>query len=83
MRIKEALDKWNELADKRGEKRKTEIHLGERIWPESSRATQRMNISNLTTGKTQTFKEDWVLILCAELECDANDLFGIKNRKNG
>jgi hypothetical protein len=82
MKIKEALDKWNELAEKRGEKKKTEIHLGQRIWPDSSLATQRMNISNLTTGKTQTFKEDWVLIICEELDCDANELFGVKKRKH-
>jgi len=74
MKIKEALDRFNKTATKK----KTMINLGERIWAESSRATQRMNISNLATGKTQAFKEDWVLIICEELKCDANYLFNIK-----
>lgn len=77
LRIKEALEKFNEGA----EKKKTMIDLAREIWKDSEIGTQRMNISKFANGKRRRIDIDYIPILCRELKCDANFLFGIKPMK--
>lgn len=46
------------------------------LWPDSSEKTQQVNMSSLVNGRTLTIRPEWVLILCNELECSPNYLFG-------
>lgn len=77
MNIRGALERFNAKA----KEKKTMISLGEKMWPDSSKATQRMNISNLVSGKTQSIKIEWVPFLCKELECTADYLFETEKTK--
>ena len=53
--------------------------LAAKLWPGVSETGQAVNMSNLCSGKTQTFRPEWVQIICEETGCTADFLFGIKN----
>ena len=48
------------------------------LWPESNRATQLINTSNLLIGKTKRINIEWISILCEKLNCSLEFLFGTK-----
>ena len=53
--------------------------LAAKLCPGVSETGQAVNMSNLCSGKTQTFRPEWVQIICEETGCTADFLFGIKN----
>lgn len=52
--------------------------LAAKLWPESLPSTQKTNLANLLNGNTTRPEVAWVHILCAELGCTADELFGIR-----
>lgn len=52
--------------------------LAKKLWPNSAEVTQQVNMRCLCSGITKRIEPDWVNIICAELGCDANFLFGQK-----
>lgn len=51
------------------------------LWPNSTEKTQQVNMSHLSNGRTIGVKLEWIAILCRELNCDPNYLFGF-NEEN-
>jgi len=51
--------------------------LGSMIWEGSKPQTVSVNMSKLTNGKTLTFKEEWIHIICKECGVTATFLFGV------
>lgn len=52
--------------------------LAAKIWPYSRPEAQVVNMTNLASGITRKINPDWVVILCKELDCTADFLFGIE-----
>ena len=76
LRIKEAVERLNENEDQK----MNMIDLGRDMWPNSTEQTQRMNISNMATGKVKRIAIDHVIYLCKKLKCSADFLFGISKK---
>ena len=53
--------------------------LAAKLWPNSSVAAQQVNMTNLCSGRQDAVKPEWVRIICAELGCTADFLFGISS----
>lgn len=53
--------------------------LARKIWPNSKPESQLVNMSNLCSGVTKKINPEWVVVLCKELKCSADFLFGLKN----
>jgi DNA-binding Xre family transcriptional regulator len=51
------------------------------LWPDSKEKTQQVNMTFLSNGRTIGVKLSWIYILCKELDCDPNYLFGF-NEEN-
>ena len=73
LRINEAIERA-----KQNGKIILKIDLAGKLWPESTRTTQKVNISRLSSGKTKNVEPEQVEILCRELGCSADFLFGIE-----
>lgn len=56
----------------------TQMGLAERIWPDSKKETQKVNVSNLVRGETKKITPETVNIICNYTGVDANFLFNIK-----
>lgn len=52
--------------------------LAAKIWPASSPEAQKVNMSNLISGKSNKINPEWVSIICEETGVDANFLFGME-----
>jgi hypothetical protein len=74
IRIEEAIAR----AKQRGKKVK-KIDIARRLWPDSSRAAQIVNMGGLCNGRTTKVSPEWVAIICEMLDCSADFLFGISN----
>jgi len=46
------------------------------LWPDSKESTQQVNMTFLSNGRTSSIKFEWITILCRELDCTPNYLFG-------
>ena len=53
--------------------------IAARLWPKSSTAAQRCNMSALCTGDTRRIDPEWVIIICQMLGCSSDYLFGLSN----
>lgn len=53
--------------------------LAARIWANSKPETQMVNMTNLATGVTKKVNPEWIKIICEELGCTADFLFGLSN----
>lgn len=51
--------------------------IAAKLWPNTSEAGQRVNMTNLCTGRCKRIEAEWVSIICSMLDCDANYLFGL------
>lgn len=51
------------------------------LWPDSKEGTQQVNMTYLCNGKTLTIRLEWIEVLCRELDCTPNYLFGF-NEEN-
>lgn len=49
------------------------------LWSESSEGAQQVNMTKLASGRAKKISIEWVEILCRELECSADYLFGLSN----
>jgi hypothetical protein len=56
----------------------TRIELAEKLWPNSPKRSQYINISRLASGKAKRVDIDHVRIICDTLDVDANFLFDVK-----
>jgi len=74
LRIKEAIQKHNS----RRNMRLTQNELARLLWPYSKPGTQKVNMSNLVTGRVSTIKLEMIPIICDTCGVDANFLFNIK-----
>lgn len=72
LRINEAIAR----ADRNG-KRIKKKELATLLWPESSAVAQQVNMTKLCNGTTRRVEVKQIEILCKELGCDANYLFGM------
>jgi hypothetical protein len=48
------------------------------LWPESREETSVVNMTNLCTGITKKIEPEWIVIICRELNCTSDFLFGLK-----
>lgn len=71
MRLEQALARAKEQGKKVLKK-----DLAAKLWPDSSPAAQQVNMTSLCAGKTAKISPDWVSIICNELGCTPNFLFG-------
>lgn len=53
--------------------------LAAKMWPQSTELTQRVNMTNLCSGRTTKISPEWVCIICTELSVSADFLFGLSN----
>lgn len=53
--------------------------IAEQLWPDRTAFSQRVNMTNLLSGRTTRIKPEWVPILCQMLNCSADFLFGLTN----
>lgn len=53
--------------------------LSQKLWPDSTVESQQVNMSNLMSNKTKKINPEWINILCEELGCSSDFLFGIKD----
>lgn len=72
LRVNEAIAR----AEMRG-KKVLKKDLAAKLWADSTQTSQQVNMTNLCSGVTKKINPEWVEILCSELDCDANFLFGI------
>lgn len=51
--------------------------LAAKIWPDSNSSARAVNMTNLCNGTTKRFDPDWIVIICRELGCTSDFLFGL------
>ena len=73
-RLNEAIARCERLGKKVRKK-----ELAAKLWANSTPAAQQVNMTNLAGGRTKKVDIEWVSIICEELQCDANYLFGLSN----
>lgn len=49
------------------------------LWSDSSVNAQQVNMTKLVNGTSKKVSIEWVEILCRELNCTADYLFGLSN----
>lgn len=76
MRIK--LNEAIALSASKGKKVKKR-ELAAKMWPNSNSSAQAVNMANLCNGTTKRFDPDWIVIICRELGCTSDFLFGIND----
>ena len=64
------------LSASKGKKVKKK-ELAAKIWPNSNSSAQAVNMANLCNGTTKRFDSDWIIIICRELGCTSDFLFGL------
>lgn len=74
MRIEQAIARAKEQGNKVMKK-----DVAARLWPNSSPATQQVNMTTLCNGKTTRINPEWVNIICEMTGCSADFLFGLSN----
>lgn len=52
--------------------------LAAKIWPGSNSSAQAVNMTNLCNGTTKRVDPYWIVIICRELGCTSDFLFGLK-----
>ena len=70
MRINEAIKYANQCGRK-----VTKAEIAAKIWTNSSKEAQAVNMSRLCQGKATRVEDEWVRIICAMTGVDANFLF--------
>lgn len=53
--------------------------LAAKIWPNSRKEAQSVNMTNLCTGLTQKINPEWIVIICKETGCTADFLLGMED----
>lgn len=53
--------------------------LAAKLWPDVNEVAQQVNMTNLCSGRRQSVKPEWVLIICDMCGCSADFLFGRTN----
>jgi len=53
--------------------------ISSRLWKDSSKAAQQVNMSSLLNGSQKKISPEWVPIICEMLNCSADFLFGLKD----
>lgn len=74
LKLREALRAYNKI----NSERKFLKDIAPLLWPQSRTLTQRVNMTNLSAGHQKTVPLEFIPILCRELECSADFLFGIE-----
>lgn len=74
LRINEALARCERKGKKVFKK-----DLAALLWSESSEGAQQVNMTKLVRGRAKKISIEWVDILCRELDCSADYLFGLSN----
>lgn len=73
LRINEAFER-----SKMNGKRILKKELSKKLWPESNEKARLVAMHRLTSGKMIYINPDWVMVLCEELNCDPNFIFGVE-----
>lgn len=74
LRINEAIARAERMGKKVFKK-----DLAALLWSESSEGAQQVNMTKLVSGRAKKISIEWVEILCRELDCSADYLFGLSN----
>lgn len=74
LRINEAIARAERMGNKVFKK-----DLAALLWPDSSVNAQQVNMTKLVNGTSKKVSIEWVEILCRELNCTADYLFGLSN----
>lgn len=74
LRINEAIARAERMGKKVFKK-----DLAALLWPDSSVNAQQVNMTKLVSGTSKKVSIEWVEILCRELNCTADYLFGLSN----
>lgn len=74
LRINEAIARCERMGKKVFKK-----DLAALLWPDSSVNAQQVNMTKLVNGTSKKVSIEWVEILCRELNCTADYLFGLSN----
>lgn len=77
LRIEEAIKIYEE---KNGRFYKNK--LAAKLWTVSNRFALTSNICNLISGRTKVIRFEWIKIICDELDCDPNFLFGYDKKED-
>lgn len=64
------------LEAKKKNKDLSKIGIAQKLWPDAKYGTQQTSINKLFNGDAKSLKPEWVPILCSELNCTPNELFG-------
>lgn len=74
LRINEALSRCERMGKKVYKK-----DLAALLWSDSNANAQQVNMTKLVNGTSKKVSIEWVEILCRELNCTADYLFGLSN----
>lgn len=74
LRINEAIARAERMGKKVFKK-----DLAALLWSDSSANAQQVNMTKLVNGTSKKVSIEWVEILCRELNCTADYLFGLSN----
>lgn len=74
LRINEAIARCERMGKKVFKK-----DLAALLWSDSSANAQQVNMTKLVNGTSKKVSIEWVEILCRELNCTADYLFGLSN----
>nr|DAV88716.1 MAG TPA: hypothetical protein [Caudoviricetes sp.] len=53
--------------------------LAAKLWPKGTPSSQQVNMTKLLSGRICYISPEWVKIICEELECTADFLFGLSD----
>ena len=53
--------------------------LAAKLWPKGTPSSQQVNMTKLLSGRICYIAPEWVQIICKELECSADFLFGLSD----
>lgn len=56
--------------------------IAARLWPDTTPENQRVNMTNLCSGKVERISPTTVQIICEMTGCTADELFNIKPLQN-
>lgn len=74
LRINEAIARCERMGKKVFKK-----DLAALLWADSSVNAQQVNMTKLVNGTTKKVSVEWIEVLCRELNCTADYLFGLSN----
>lgn len=55
--------------------------IAAKLWPESNKSTQSVNMLNLCNGRSTRIKPEWALVICDMCGCTLDFLFGKDDEK--